>query len=64
MGGGVYKRWFGVEYREGDLKGKGEGWYFGVGVVEEDERRWVVKKRGGYLVRSISGDGKGGVYEM
>ncbi|KAK4672354.1 hypothetical protein QC763_102350 [Podospora pseudopauciseta] len=63
-GGGAYKRWPGVEYREGDLKGKGEGWYSGVGAAEEEERRRVAKKRGGYLARSISGDGKGGAYEM
>ncbi|KAK4202510.1 hypothetical protein QBC40DRAFT_294776 [Triangularia verruculosa] len=60
-GGGAYKRWPGVEYREGDLKGKGEGWY--TGGAEEEARR-AAKQRGGYLARSISGDGKGGVYEM
>ncbi|KAK4174759.1 hypothetical protein QBC36DRAFT_242620 [Triangularia setosa] len=60
-GGGAYKRWPGVEYREGDLKGKGEGWYTG---DAEDEARRAAKQRGGYLARSISGDGKGGVYEL
>ncbi|KAK0747813.1 hypothetical protein B0T21DRAFT_379789 [Apiosordaria backusii] len=59
-GGGAYKRWPGVEYREGDLKGKGEGWYTGA----EEEARMAAKQRGGYMARSISGDGKGGVYEM
>ncbi|KAK0667711.1 hypothetical protein QBC41DRAFT_323297 [Cercophora samala] len=62
-GGGAYRRWPGLEYREGDLKGKGEGWYTGAGAAEEDARK-AAKQRGGYLARSISGDGKGGVYEM